>query len=71
MLPDTSQSMDALANTAKKSVDTSKQPQAPQTPPQVSHEKPWLLPNTHQTVFEAFGLSGEVREDSGKKGGKR
>ena len=50
---------------------TSKHPQAPQTPSQVSQETPLLLPSTHQTVCEAFGLSGDVREDSGRNEGVR
>ena len=71
MLPDTSQSMDTPANTPKTSLDTSKHPHAPQTPSQVSQEKPWLLPSIHQTVCEAFGLSGEVPKDSGRNEGCR
>ena len=42
-----------------------KHPQAPQTHPHDPQEQLWLLQNTRQTFWEAFGLSRDVREDSG------
>ena len=53
----------------KHPLDTPKHPQAPQTCSQVSQEQAWLRPSTRQIVWEAFGLSRDVREDSGRNEG--
>ena len=41
-------------------------PGTPDTPP-VPQEQRWLLPNTHETFWEAFKLSRDVRENSGRR----
>ena len=58
-------------NTPKTPMDTPKHPQAPQTRSNVSQEQLWLFPYSHQTVWEAFGLSRDVRKDSGRNEGVR
>ena len=41
-------------------------PGTPDTPP-VPQEQRWLLPSTHETFWEAFKLSRDVRENSGRR----
>ena len=64
-LPDDSQSPDTPSNTPKTPLETQKTPPGTPNTPHDPQEQLWLLQNTRQTFWEAFGLSRDVREDSG------